>query len=78
MDAVPLRDLALLGFPLSRAHLLHLLPARPGAIMSRKKEISKTIRLTYNCAYLRSTKETLTIEYFRIILEKKLGENFLG
>ena len=47
------------------------------------------IRLTYNCAHLRSTKETLTIEYFRIILEKKIrvkifwgenfwGENFLG
>ena len=51
-------------------------------------------RLTYNCAHLRSTKETLTIEYFRIILEKKIwlkffwvkffwlkifwGENFLG
>ena len=39
-------------------------------------------RLTYNCAHLRSTKETLTIEYFRIILEKKIrvkifwGENF--
>ena len=30
-------------------------------------------RLTYNCAHLRSTKETLTIEYFRIILEKKFG-----
>ena len=28
-------------------------------------------RPTYNCAHLRSTKETLTIEYFRIILEKK-------
>ena len=27
-------------------------------------------RLTYNCAHLRSTKETLTIEYFRIILKK--------
>ena len=24
-------------------------------------------RLTYNCAHLRSTKETLTIEHFRII-----------
>ena len=50
-------------------------------------------RLTYNCAHLRSTKETLTIEYFRIILEKNRvkifwvkifwgenfwGENFLG
>ena len=41
-------------------------------------------RLTYNCAHLRSTKETLTIEYFRIILEKKIrvkifcGENFWG
>ena len=30
VDVVPLRDLPLLGFPLSRAHLLHLLPAWPG------------------------------------------------
>ena len=37
MDVVPLRDLALLGFSLSRAHLLHLLPARPGARVTRKK-----------------------------------------
>ena len=36
------------------------------------REAQKT-RLTYNCAHLRSTKETLTIEYLRIILEKKLG-----
>ena len=36
-------------------------------------------RLMYNCAHLRSTKETLTIEYFRVILEEKnSGENFLG
>ena len=35
-------------------------------------------RLTYNCAHLRSTRETLTVQYFRIILEKKLGENFWG
>ena len=35
-------------------------------------------RLTYNCAHLRSTKETLTIEYLRTILEKKMGENFTG
>ena len=42
MDAVPLRDLALLGFPLSRAHLLHLLPARPGAMVTIKNEKSKT------------------------------------
>ena len=36
-------------------------------------------RLTYNCANLRSTKESLTIEYFEkeIILDF-LGENFLG
>ena len=34
--------------------------------------ISNTIqtRLSYNCAHLRWTKETLTIEYFRIILKK--------
>ena len=47
-----------------------------------KEENVKT-RLTYNCAHHRSTKETLTIEYFRIILEKNRvkifwGENFLG
>ena len=35
-------------------------------------------RLSYNCAHLRWTKETLTIEYFRIISKKKLGEKFLG
>ena len=44
-------------------------------------------RLTYNCAHLRSTKDSLTIEYVRIIkkIEVKilwvkffLGENFLG
>ena len=40
-------------------------------------------RLSYNCAHLRWTKETLTIEYFRIILKKIwvkifLGENFWG
>ena len=50
-----------------------------------KEENVKT-RLTYNCAHHRSTKETLTIEYFRIILEKNRvkifwvkffwGENF--
>ena len=53
----------------------------------------KDTRLTYNWAHLRSTKETLTNEYFRIILEKNQvkifwvkifwgenfwGENFLG
>ena len=49
MDAVPLRDLALLGFPLSSAHLLHLLPARPGAIVTRKNEKLKTkISLSYD------------------------------
>ena len=38
----------------------------------RKRIIDKGSRkLTYNCAHLRSTKETLTIEYFRIIFEKK-------
>ena len=35
-------------------------------------------RLSYNCAHLRWTKETLTIEYFRIVLKKDLGENFFG
>ena len=40
-------------------------------------------RLTYNCAHLRSTKKTLTIEHFRIISKKFwvnifLGEIFLG
>ena len=38
----------------------------------RFREGLKRTRLTYNCAHLRSTKETLTIEYFRIILEKKV------
>ena len=42
------------------------------------KGSSKKTRLTYNCAHLRSTKETLTIEYFRITLEKKIGWNFFG
>ena len=37
------------------------------------KTKGRQTRLTYNCAHLRSTKETLTIEYFRIILEKKIG-----
>ena len=36
------------------------------------EKISVETKLTYNCAHLRSTKETLTIEYFRIILEKKI------
>ena len=35
-------------------------------------------RLSYNCAHLRWTKKTLTIEYFKIVLKKDLGENFLG
>ena len=44
---------------------------------------NKVTRLSYNCAHLRWTKETLTIEYFRIILKKIwvkifLGENFWG
>ena len=43
-----------------------------GAVKELSKVKVKT-RLTYNCAHLRSTKETLTIEYFRIILEKKIG-----
>ena len=38
-------------------------------------------RLSYNCAHLRWTNETLktlTIEYFRIVLKKDLGEYLLG
>ena len=43
--------------------------------MSCKKET----RLTYNCADLRLTKESLTIEYFeKAILLDFLGENWLG
>ena len=42
-----------------------------------KEENVKT-RLTYNCAHHRSTKETLTIEYFRIILKKIWVKIFLG
>ena len=42
-----------------------------------KEENVKT-RLTYNCAHHRSTKETLTIEYFRIILEKKIRVKIFG
>ena len=38
----------------------------------------KLTRLSYNCAHPRWTNETLTIEYFRIVLKKDLGENFLG
>ena len=41
------------------------------------KDLNKT-RLTYNCAHLRTTNETLTIEYFIIILENFWGESFLG
>ena len=37
------------------------------------KKIKRITRLTYNCAHLRSTKETLTIEYLRTVLEKKIG-----
>ena len=56
------------------------------------KQKHASTRLTYNCAHLRSTKDSLTIEYFRIIkkigvkilwvkiflCENFLGENFLG
>ena len=38
-------------------------------------------RLTYNCAHLRSTKESLTIEYLRIIFfvreKKNVGGKYL-
>ena len=37
---------------------------------------TKMNRLTYNCAHLRSRKESLTIEYKEIILDV-LGEIFL-
>ena len=55
---------------------------QPSFMVFQKQNILIT-RLTYNCAHLRSTKETLTIEYFRIILKKIwvkifLGENFWG
>ena len=42
-------------------------------------KIKKKTRLTYNCAHLRLTKESLTIEYFeKAILLDFLGENFFG
>ena len=37
--------------------------------------IKESTRLTYNCAHLRSTKDSLTIEYVRII--KKIGVKIL-
>ena len=46
--------------------------------MMREGEIPVQTRLSYNCAHLRWTKKTLTIEYFRIVLKKDLGEIFLG
>ena len=46
--------------------------------MMREGEIPVQTRLSYNCAHLRWTKKTLTIEYFRIVLKKDLCENFLG
>ena len=52
------------------------------------QRIVHVTRLTYNCAHLRSTKETLTIEYLKIILKNIwvkifrvkifLGKNFWG
>ena len=43
-----------------------------------KEKKKRRTRLSYNCAHLRWTKETQTIEYFRIVLKKDLGDNFLG
>ena len=47
-------------------------------MQNTKLEICRETRLSYNCAHLRWTKETLTIEYFRIIIKKDLGDNFFG
>ena len=40
------------------------------AIAVHFKRTGIETRLTYNCAHLRSTKETLTIEYCRLIFKK--------
>ena len=37
---------------------------------SSKTDKNRKTILSYNCAHIRWTKETLTIEYFRIILKK--------
>ena len=48
------------------------------AITRNKKEKSLQTRLTYNCAHLRSTKESLTIWVKIFGVKIFLSENFLG
>ena len=43
---------------------------------STLREVFEKTRLSYNCAHLRSTKDSLTIEYVRII-KKKIGVKIL-
>ena len=49
----------------------------PHTVPAQKTNISKT-RLTYNCAHLRSTKESLTDSVKNFCVKIFLGENLLG
>ena len=44
----------------------------------KKRENIVQTRLSYNSAHLRWTKETLTIEYFRILVENLFGLKTFG
>ena len=71
-----------------RKFFLYFLTSNACCAEYQNIESNVRTRLSYNCAHLRWTKETLTIEYFRIILKKiwvKIflvehfwGENFFG
>ena len=62
-------------------HCIYRVPQKTPLVVTSKLNnhisgaISNTIqtRLSYNCAHLRWTKETLTIEYFRIVFKKRFG-----
>ena len=45
---------------------------------SPKGTMKRGARLMYNCAHLRSTKESLTIEYLRVIFFVVEKKNVLG
>ena len=61
-----------------RKFFLYFLTSNACCAEYQNIESNVRTRLSYNCAHLRWTKETLTIEYFRIILEKKFGWKFFG
>ena len=66
-----------------RKFFLYFLTSNACCAEYQNIESNVRTRLSYNCAHLRWKKETLTIEYFRIILKKIwvkifLVENFFG